>query len=126
MTGKKKLTATIAACPTKPALKRRRPLTRSQAADIESVFKVLGNATRLRLLHALVRKDELCVTDLADAVEMSPQAVSNQLQRLVDRGILGARRNGNRIHYRIVDRCVVELLDLGLCLTEDSKKRRPR
>ena len=57
---------------------------------------------------------------------MSPQAVSNQLQRLVDRGILGARRNGNRIHYRIVDRCVVELLDLGLCLTEDSKKRRQR
>jgi DNA-binding transcriptional ArsR family regulator len=93
---------------------------------MESVFKVLGNATRLRLLHALVRKDELCVTDLADAVEMSPQAVSNQLQRLVDRGILGARRSGNRIHYRIVDRCVVELLDLGLCLTEDSKKRGRR
>ena len=93
---------------------------------MESLFKVLGNATRLCLLHALVRKDEPCVTDLADAVEMSPQAVSNQLQRLVDRGVLGARRNGNRIHYRIVDRCVVELLDLGLCLTEDSRKRRQR
>ena len=121
-----KTTALIAACPPKRALKRRPPITLSQAADMESVFKVLGNATRLRLLHALVRKDELCVTDLANAVEMSPQAVSNQLQRLVDRGILGARRNGNRIHYRIVDRCVVELLDLGLCLTEDSKKRRQR
>ena len=123
---RKKPTATIAACPTKPALERRPPLTRSQAADMESVFKVLGNATRLRLLHALVRKHELCVTDLADAVEMSPQAVSNQLQRLVDRGILGAKRNGNRIHYRIIDRCVVELLDLGLCLTEDSIKRRQK
>jgi len=118
-----KPTASIAPCPPKRALGRRPPRTGSRAADVESIFKVLGNATRLRLLHALVRKDELCVTDLAAAVEMSPQAVSNQLQRLVDRGILGARRNGNRIHYRIVDRCVVELLDLGLCLTEDSKKR---
>ena len=121
-----KPTGSIAACPPKPAPKRRPLLTLSQAVDMESVFKVLGNATRLRLLHSLVRKEELCVTDLANAVEMSPQAVSNQLQRLVDRGILGARRNGNRIHYRIVDRCVVELLDLGLCLTEDSKKRRHR
>jgi DNA-binding transcriptional ArsR family regulator len=118
-----KPTASIAACPRKPALERRPPLTRPQVVGMESIFKVLGNATRLRLLHALVRKEELCVTDLADSVEMSPQAVSNQLQRLVDRGILGARRNGNRIHYRIVDRCVVELLDLGLCLTEESKRR---
>jgi DNA-binding transcriptional ArsR family regulator len=121
-----KPTTSIAACPPKPALKRRPPLTLSQAADMESVFKVLGNATRLRLLHALVRKDELCVTDLADAVQMSPQAVSNQLQRLTDRGILATRRNGNRIHYRIVDRCVVELLGLGLCLTEDSSNRGRR
>jgi DNA-binding transcriptional ArsR family regulator len=118
-----KSAGTIAACPPKPALKRRPPLTRSQAVELESVFKVLGNATRLRLLHTLVRKEEPCVTDLADAVGMSPQAVSNQLQRLADRGILGTRRDGNRIHYRVVDRCVVELLNLGLCLTEDSKKR---
>jgi len=58
--------------------------------------------------------------DVLPAIESG----ARQLQRLVDRGILGARRDGNRIHYRIVDRCVVELLDLGLCLTEESKKRR--
>jgi len=34
------------------------------------------------------------VTDLAQAIGMKPQAVSNQLQCLVERGILGARRNG--------------------------------
>lgn len=55
---------------------------------------------------------------------MSAQAVSNQLQRLVAQGILGAQRNGNNVHYRIVDPCVVNLLDLGLCLLEDSKERK--
>jgi len=70
------------------------------------------------LLHALVREGELCVTGLATAVDMKPQAVSNQLQRLVDRGILGSRRDGNNVYYRIVDPCVPILLDRGLCLVE--------
>lgn len=93
--------ASIAACPPKPALERRPPLSPEQSEGLEAALKVLGNGTPLRIVHALVRADELCVTDLADAVEMSPQAVSNQLRRLVDRGILGARRDGNRVQDRI-------------------------
>ena len=82
---------------------------------------MLASDTRLRLLHALARAGALCVTDLADAVGMRPQAVSNQLQRLVDRGMLATRRDGNRIWYRITDPCVTELLDLAWCLTETSQ-----
>jgi DNA-binding transcriptional ArsR family regulator len=82
---------------------------------------VLASATRLRLLHALERGQELCVTDLADAVGMRPQGVSNQLQRLRDRGILSSRRDGNRILYRVADPCVTSLLDLGLCLSEETR-----
>lgn len=110
-------------CPPKVAAQKR-PLIPSDAArQLEGTFKMLANATRLRLLHALVRNPEMCVTDLAQAIGMKPQAVSNQLQRLVDRGILGSRRNGNNVHYRIVDPCVTRLLDLGLCLSEDARAR---
>jgi DNA-binding transcriptional ArsR family regulator len=113
------------ACAPKPTLQERRLITPDQATGLGALFKVLANDTRLRLLHALVRAGELCVTDLAEAVAMTPQAVSNQLQRLVDRGMLAARRNGNNVHYRIVDPCVTTLLDYGLCLTEDARARRP-
>ena len=82
------------------------------------LFKVFASDTRLRLLHALVREEELCVSEMADALGMKPQAVSNQLQRLVDRGILATRRNGSNIHYRVVDPCVPVLLERGLCLIE--------
>ena len=116
--------ASPALCPPKPPLHKRRLITPEQATGLMGLFKVLANDTRLRLIHALARAPELCVTDLAEAVGMTPQAVSNQLQRLVDRGILGSRRNGNQIHYRIVDPCVTSLLDQGLCLTEDAKARR--
>jgi DNA-binding transcriptional ArsR family regulator len=82
---------------------------------------MLSSETRLRLLHALERSSELCVTDIAIEVGMAPQAISNQLQRLADRQIVVARREGNRLFYRIADPCVPGLLDLGLCLLEETK-----
>src|SRR5262245_29845688 len=115
--------ATAVGCCSKPSLKERSLLTPIQAGGLASVFKVLANDTRLRLLHALVRADELCVTDLAASLGMKPQAVSNQLQRLSDLGILASRREGNSIHYRLVDLCVRSLLDQGLCLVEEGSER---
>src|SRR5215471_3481728 len=100
-----------AGCRSKPSLKERPLLTPIQAGGLAAVFKVLANDTRLRLLHALVRADELCVTDLAASLGMKPQAVSNQLQRLSDLGILVCRREGKSILYRLVDPCVMTLLD---------------
>ncbi len=101
-------------------------LSPAQAGDLSAVFKVLANDTRLRLLHALVRASELCVNELAEAVGMKPQAVSNQLQRLTDRGIVAPRRDGLQIYYRIVDPCVISLLDRAWCLTEDAHTRSVR
>src|SRR5215212_2759846 len=85
-----------------PRLWERPLLTAEAAAELMGIYKILANDTRLRLLHATVRAGEISVTALATAVGMRPQAVSNQLQRLVDRGIVGARRSGNCICYHIV------------------------
>ncbi len=104
--------------PPQPAIEDRPLIGDEQALKLMRLFKVFANDTRLRLLHALVREEELCVSEMAEAVGMKPQAVSNQLQRLVDRGILGTRRNGSNIYYRVVDPCVPVLLERGLCLIE--------
>ncbi len=112
-------------CSPKPALKERPQLSLEQAAELEDLFKVLANDTRLRLLHALARKGEACVSDLAEAVAMTPQAVSNQLQRMVGQGILRSRRDGNNIYYRVHDPCVTVLLDRALCLVEEARQNRP-
>ena len=111
-------------CPPKPALGERPLLSPGEAGELAALFKVLANDNRLRLLHTLARTGELGVADLGKAVDMTIQAVSNQLQRLADRGILGSRRQGVKIFYRIVDPCVTSLLDKGLCLTEDSRECR--
>ncbi len=110
-------------CPPKPALDARPLLSVRQAQALESIFKVLANATRLRMVHALACAGELCVGELAGRLGMKPQAVSNQLQRLADRGIVEARREGLQIRYSILDPCVLILLDRGWCLAEDAPVR---
>lgn len=111
-------------CPVKTPLTKRPLLSSGQANALEATFKTLANGTRLRLLHALVRSGELCVGDLAESLKMTPQAISNQLQRLSDRSIVDSRREGLQIFYRIIDPCVTDLLDRGLCLVEDARGRK--
>ena len=107
-------------CPPKPPLTERPLLTPLQAAQLAQVFKTLANDSRLRLLHALARAGEVQVTELCTAAGLKPQAVSNQLQLMRAKGIVAARREGVTMIYRIIDPCVLELLDRGLCLSEDA------
>jgi DNA-binding transcriptional ArsR family regulator len=114
------LSVRAAADANKPTLSERPLLGQDQADELIRLYKVLANDTRLKLLHALERSGELSVTDLAGALRMKPQAVSNQLQRLADRRIVASRREGSRLFYRIADPCVTGLLDLGMCLLEET------
>lgn len=113
----------LLSCSPKASLADRELITPTQTGELMALFKVLANDTRLRLLHALARSEELCVTELAAAVGMKPQAVSNQIQRLADKRILTATRCGNNIRYRIVDPCVLRMLELGLCLIEEAEQQ---
>lgn len=110
-------------CSPKPVLTARPLLSMRQAQALESIFKMLANSTRLRMLHALACAGDLCVGELADKLDMKPQAVSNQLQRLADRGIVEAQREGLQIRYSIIDPCVLTLLHKGWCLAEDAQTR---
>ncbi len=72
-------------------------------------FRVIGDPTRIRLLDQL-RDGEQTVNELSERLGAGQQNVSKHLGVLADAGILGRRRDGNHIYYRIVDEGV-----LGLC-----------
>jgi len=91
-------------------------LTEPSAADLAQLFKVLANDNRLRILHAIHLAGEVSPSDIAEEAGVSQQLVSNQLQRLVDQRIVHARRDGQRVLYKIIDPCVPGLMDLGVCL----------
>ena len=96
------------------------PLNEVDAVELKELFKILASDTRLQLLHTLARVEEMCVCDLARVVDMTPQAISNQLRRLSERKIVTTRRGGNMIYYRIIDHCFVELLQKAMCLIDEK------
>lgn len=73
-------------------------------------FRVLGEPMRIRILDRL-REGEATVGELSDALSASQQNVSKHLAVLADAGMLGRRKGGNHVYYRIVDEGVFTLCD---------------
>lgn len=80
---------------------------------LSSLFKSLGDPTRLRLVLAL-REQEMCVCDLAASLCISESAVSHQLRKLRDQSLVRSRREGQVVYYFLDDDHVAQLLDVGL------------
>lgn len=114
----------FARMPKGPPLETRPLLSADDALALARFFKVVADPNRLRILHFLMRTEEVRVGDLADGVGMTVQAVSNQLKRLLDLGVVSSRRDGTSIHYRLHQECVACLLDHGQCLLEIAHGRR--
>jgi DNA-binding transcriptional ArsR family regulator len=85
------------------------PLPLDLAALIARRLRVLGEPMRIRLLDAL-REGEHSVNELVAATGSSQQNVSKHLGVLLEAGIVGRRREGNHVYYRIADDSV-----FGLC-----------
>ena len=73
-------------------------------------FRVIGEPMRIRLLDRL-RGGEASVNELAAALGASQQNVSKHLGVLADVGILGRRKDGNHVYYRIIDDGVFALCE---------------
>ncbi len=99
-------------------------LNEEQAVFLEKTFKILSNTNRLRILHALVIEKEMCVSDLAQLLGLNTTTVSNQLQRLTDRGIVTSRKDGLKIIYHILDPCAISVMNYAWCLTQCAKCRK--
>ncbi len=60
-----------------------------------------GNETRLKILYLLLQEPELCVCDIADVTDMTVSSISHQLSKLRAHGLIGKRREGQTIFYRL-------------------------
>jgi DNA-binding transcriptional ArsR family regulator len=112
--------------PDSPRLRRVRQalVSAEQAAALAETFSLLGDPTRTRILHAL-SVDELCVSDVAGLLEISPSATSHQLRLLRDRRLVAVRRDGKRTYYRLRDEHIRTLVDMSLShAAEDPPARR--
>lgn len=86
------------------------PLPDQLAALIAARFKLLAEPTRIKVLDRL-RDGEASVQELAAAVGTTQQNVSKHLGALAASGVVGRRKQGNFVYYRVIDDGIWQLCD---------------
>ncbi len=81
--------------------------------EATQIFDALSDYTRFRILAALCVGDR-GVSDLQEVCQVSQSAISHQLRMLRDRGLVTARRDGQRVIYRLADQHVATLISVGM------------
>lgn len=80
--------------------------------DLAELFKVFGDSTRIRILFVLFEA-EVCVCDLAQALNMTQSAISHQLKILKQNKLVKNRREGKSIFYSLADDHVRTIIAMG-------------
>lgn len=81
--------------------------------NLAELFKVFGDSTRIRILFVLFEA-EVCVCDLAQALNMTQSAISHQLRILKQNKLVKNRREGKSIFYSLADEHVRTIIAQGL------------
>ena len=82
--------------------------------QIATLLKGFADPTRVHILCLLASRQELCVTDIAEAVELSQSAISHQLRLLKQMHLIKFRRDGKNLLYSLADDHVLTILEMGL------------
>lgn len=82
---------------------RSRLIDLEQASRLAGLLGLLADPTRARILYALDVVDELCVGDIALALEATEDSVSYGLRVLRTAGLVTTRKDGRVVYYRLSD-----------------------
>ena len=96
-------------------------LSITEAENLGQLLGLLSDPVRVRALFCLSAVDELCVGDLATALDISMDQSSYALRNLKSAGLVQARRDGRIIYHRLTDgfpqqlleHCLRQLLDIS-------------
>jgi len=82
--------------------------------DLSKLFSALGDPTRFKMVKLIATKPKICVSELADAVGITPAGASQHLSVLENVGLLKPYRDGKRVCYELqqesANRAVLRLM----------------
>jgi len=81
--------------------------------DALEVLKALSDETRLEIVRLLL-DGERCVCQIFPHVKRTQSTVSIQLAKLEKAGLIGSRRDGKRIFYKIKDARVKKIMNAAM------------
>ncbi len=78
--------------------------------DMTSIFKLLSDPSRVRILSLLRRRKSLSVGSIAKLLRMEISLVSHHLSTLKIPGFVKPRKEGKQVFYSIEDDCIIDIL----------------
>lgn len=88
--------------------------------DLAELFKMFGDATRVKILACLQIRD-MNVGDIAETLEMSVSAVSHQLRVLRSAKLVKGTKEGKEVKYSLDDDHVSNIMECGLTHVNEDK-----
>lgn len=76
-------------------------------------YKTMADPTRCKLIYAL-GKQEMCVCDLANLLSMTKSAISHQLSKMRQLGVVKCRRAGKEVYYSLEDDHVAQIFSVTM------------
>jgi ArsR family transcriptional regulator len=86
---------------------------------LEQVFFGLADKTRLMILE-LLKGEELCSCEIMAGLELTEPTTSHHLGILERAGLVGSRRDGKWVFYKLASPQVKALLDKGSVLVKEG------
>ena len=80
-----------------------------EVAGLSDLFAALADESRVKILY-LLAFEELCVHELATALDLTLPAVSHHLRLLKVMRLVASRREGRHVYYRLADQHVLDLV----------------
>ncbi len=71
--------------------------------ELANLLKTAGSPTRTRILYLLWIAEEVCVNDIADVLDLTTPAISQQLKKLREQDLVDNRRDAQTVYYRLND-----------------------
>ncbi len=87
--------------------------TTNQIQNLSDLFKMLGDKTRIKIIWAL-DNHEMCVCDIANALNMTKSSISHQLAILREAGIVTYHKSGKEVYYMLDDDHIKKIYEIGL------------
>ena len=85
------------------------PLDGDTALRLATTLKAIADPARLRIVSLLAARDEVCVCDLTEPLDLSQPTVSHHMRVLHDAGLVDRERRGKWVYYRRVPRALDEI-----------------
>ena len=97
----------------------------NEYVKLSNMFKLFADETRIKIICSLL-KEELCVCDLCELLNLNQSQVSHQLQLLRNSKLVKYRREGKQIFYSLDDEHVELIIQMALnhILEEEEKNGR--